>query len=75
MFKEDWSTNKTQTKFEETKGEELKLTEASECKSFYKHRSTSTVDFNEFTLKKELYRKSTRLSSDIIAKLKLKGIK
>jgi len=25
MFKEDWSTNKTQTKFEETKGEELGL--------------------------------------------------
>ena len=46
-----------------------------EAKILFKHRSntaTSGVDFNEFMLKKDLYRKSTRLSSSIIEKLNLK---
>lgn len=84
MFKEDWSNGKTEikNKVEVTQSQEASITQVvqdlnkdqtpAECKSFYKHRSTSTVDFNEFTLKKDLYRKSTRLSSSIIEKLNLK---
>lgn len=85
MFKEDWSKstsvdaknqNESTILAEAPKiNVETQAESAPECKTFYKHRSSSissSVDFNEFILKKELYRKSTRLSSSIIEKLNLK---